>query len=287
MTIPFAAAKPFPQAPSVFPSRLRGQVFGPLVLGQHCPGRSSGRGIRRHRLGLGLLLLALTLPGGGAGLVRKPDRPALDHALARRPAIAAALAGVVPGAVLIAGNSHAELAGRVGLPCAPLVNAGIAGARAREVADGLAGQRAATWGRLGVLLIGTNDLLRVARPLSAQARARFAAEAAASLAWLSQNAERVVVAAVPPLGKAAAFRRDPAAVAVYSDILRGLCRPGTCRFADPFADLRDGDSGLAKPGSLPDAIHLADYAAMLDGLDLCREAQPLPGSAASASGVSR
>ncbi|MEH3116464.1 MAG: SGNH/GDSL hydrolase family protein [Methylorubrum populi] len=246
------------------------------------PGPARGAG-----LGLGLCLLALVAPPGAPSPARRADRSVLEHAAARRPVIAAALAEIAPGTVLIAGDSHAELAGDAGLSCAPLVNAGLAGARAREVADGLSGLRRGGKARLGVLVVGTNDLLRVARPLSGEARTRFAAEAGAGLARLSAHAERVVVAAVPPLGEAAAARRDPAAVAVYSEILRALCRSDNCRFADPFAAMRAGDSGLARPGLMPDAIHLADYSAMLDALDLCPTDHRPPGSAASASGVAR
>lgn len=241
------------------------------------------------------------------GPSRRVDPLTAAHAAERRPVIAAALAGMPDGSVLIAGDSHAELAGAAALPCAGLVNAGLAGARAREVAAGLSGLPPGRRARLAVLIVGTNDILRAADPLSGQARARFAAEAAASLAWLSDRAEGVVVAAVPPIGPEAAGKRDPSAVPVYSGILRELCRGQggrqggakgggrACRFADPFAALRGARAGLARPGALTDAIHLADYPAMLAALDLCpapqRPAGAAPGdragSAASASGVSR
>lgn len=224
------------------------------------------------------------MPGHPPGPMRGSDRLA-----ARPPAIAAALAAMPPGAVLIAGNSHANLAAQGGLPCTPLVDAGFPGARAGAVAQGLSGLRAAAPARLGVLLVGTNDIRRGGAPLSRRARTRFAAEAAADLAWLGANADAVVVAAVPPIGPEAAGKRDPAAVEVYSAILRDLCRDaGRCRFADPFAALRSHEPGLARPGALTDAIHLADYPAMLAALALCpAEAQRPAGSAASASGVSR
>ena len=233
------------------------------------PGRA-----RRRALGFGLCLLALTATVGAGGPARRASPITAEHAAARRPAIAEALRDMAPGAVLLAGNSHAEMAGRARLPCAPLVDAGLAGARANEVAAGLAGLRAGARARLGVLILGTNDILRAADPLSGEARARFAAEAGSALAWLRANARDVIVAALPPIGAAAAGKRDPAAVAVYSEILRDLCRPGRCRFADPFAGLRGDDPGLARPGALSDAIHLADYPAMLDALSLCPDRGP-------------
>lgn len=245
--------------------------------------RAAGRRALRGLSGLVLLGLALI-----AGRPQDPVRGA-DRLTARRTTLAAALAAPPPGAVLIAGNSHAQLAAQGGSPCTPLVDAGFPGARAGEVAGGLSGLRAAAPARLGLLLVGTNDIRRGAAPLSRRARTRFAAGAAAGLAWLGANADAVVVAAVPPIGPAAAAKRDPAAVEVYSAILRGLCRDtDRCRFADPFAALRSEEPGLAWPGALTDAIHLADYPAMLAALALCpAEAQRPAGSAASASGVSR
>lgn len=258
------------------------------VTGHASPG---GPGPRRplHRFlfGLGLGLLAVTVPGDRVP-VRRLDRAFAAHAAARRPVVAAALAQVSPDAVLIVGNSHAEFAGAGALACGPLVNAGLAGAQAAEITAFLAGLPVTRPARLGILIVGTNDILRTATPLSSAARARFSAEVAASLARLGGQTRSLRVAAVPPIGRDAVGKRDPAAVAVYSEILRGLCRAPTCRFVDPFAVLRADEPGLARPGALSDTVHLADYPAMLNALDLCpAERQRPTGSEASASGVSR
>ena len=88
-----------------------------------------------------------------------------------------------------------------------------------------------------------------------------------------------MIAAVPPIDATAARKLEPAAVAVYSAELAGLCRRRGCRYVDPFADLRDGAGGLARAGALEDGLHLADYPAMLRALDLCTSdgVGPFPG----------
>lgn len=276
----------------------------PPATGRASPRRPGPHRFLHERLfGSCLGLLALILTADRVP-VRGLDRAVAAQAAERRPAVAGALARASRDAVLIAGNSHADRAGTGELSCGPLVNAGLAGAQAAEVTAFLAGLPVAAPARRGVLIVGTNDILRTKSPLSGAARARFAAEAAASLAWLEAHTRTLVVAAVPPIGRDAVGKRDPAAVAVYSEILSGLCRAPTCRFVDPFAALRADEPGLARPGALSDTVHLADYPAMLTALDLCRaeppsepprdsprepqrEPQRLPGSEASASGVSR
>lgn len=199
------------------------------------------------------------------------------HATARLPVILADLGLAQPDAVLLMGNSHAEMAGETRpRTCMPAINAGIGGAKARDYAAALPHLWMSMRPRLAVLLIGTNDILRGDRPLSAMARARFAADSASIVAWMQAHAESVIVVAVPPIGASAVGKRDPAAVAAYSEILRGLCRAPGCRFADPFASLRDGEGGIASAQALPDAIHLADYPAMLAALGLCNRVLPVP-----------
>ncbi|MFC6790149.1 hypothetical protein ACFQE0_11285 [Methylobacterium komagatae] len=52
---------------------------------------------------------------------------------------------------------------------------------------------------------------------------------------------------------------DAGAVGDYSGRLKALCEKLGCTFTDPFADLRDGDTGYAKPGALRDGLHLAKF----------------------------
>lgn len=213
---------------------------------------------------------ATVLIGTGLGLhaLRSP-KPDSDYVQSRLAAITTALAAAPRDAVLLVGNSHAALAAMAAPACTAWINAGIGGADARGYAALLDRLPAGPPIRVGVLLLGTNELVRRRHPLAPKIQTRFRADAARVLAWLQARAARVVVVAVPPIGATATDLRDPAAVAVYSDLLAGLCRSPACRFVDPFTGLRAGD-GLARDGALPDGVHLADYPALLEALDLCR-----------------
>ncbi len=48
--------------------------------------------------------------------------------------------------------------------------------------------------------------------------------------------------------------------------MKALCDRLGCTYADPFADLRDGDTGFAKPGALRDGLHLAKFRPALAAL---------------------
>ncbi|OHV14956.1 hypothetical protein BK022_22580 [Methylorubrum extorquens] len=249
---------------------------------------------RVRRICTPLLICAVALVTKGLPTVSpaRVDRRVAAHAARRVPEILAALQQAGPDSILLAGNSHAELAGRTGEDCGvKLINAGVGGVRANEYATILTRLAKSRRMREAVLLIGTNDIHPRNKPLSALARLHFTAEVTRILALLGERADRITVAAVPPIGAEAVRRHDPAAVASHSDLLRGLCHEPRCRFVDPFEALRSQEAGVAVPGVLTDAIHLADYPGMLAALSLC----PLqavygdrpPGSAASASGVVR
>ena len=221
--------------------------------------------MNRAALVFGLGALVGVLGAGMAGWPRAAM--ATDPATVAR--IARNLQTAPTDAVLLAGNSHAAGAADRGPPCAPWVNAGIGGATARSYAAVIDQVPETARVRLAVLLIGSNDILRRDRPLSADSLARFRADSAKILGWLEARAVRVLVAAVPPIGVTATRKRDPAAVAVYSGMLADLCQERGCRFVDPFTALRDGAGGLGRPEALPDGVHLADYPAMLAALDVC------------------
>lgn len=216
-----------------------------------------------------LLLVVGVLLGGAGGGFWRAQRPAITVDSGAVARITDTLRTAPAGAVLLAGNSHAEIASAAPPACTALVNAGIGAATARSYADTLDRITEPARLRLGVLVIGTNDILRRDRPLSDASRAAFRGDAGRILAWLQARAGRVVVAAVPPIGAVAARKLEPAAVATMSAELRALCRPPGCGYVDPFVDLRDGASGLARAGTLSDGLHLADYPAMLAALGLC------------------
>ena len=77
----------------------------------------------------------------------------------------------------------------------------------------------------------------------------------------------MVVTALPPVGREIGTLVDAGAVPDYSRRLQKLCGRLGCTFADPFADLRDGDTGYAKPGALRDGLHLAAFRPALKALE--------------------
>lgn len=225
--------------------------------------------LSRFRFLCALGLIAAGTSGVGLLVLNKTSLVE-RHVEARLPVIATDMLTSPSGAVLLAGNSHAEIAGHSGLPnCTPWVNAGIAGTKARNYRTAIERITAPARFRSAVLFIGTNDIMRRDKPLSQSSKSRFAADVSYILGWLRGRADEVIVAAVPPIGAAATRRREPAAVSVYSDILRRLCQSSGCRFEDPFIGMRGDGNALAGDEALPDAIHLADYPAMLHNLNIC------------------
>ncbi|MFC6775311.1 SGNH/GDSL hydrolase family protein [Methylobacterium gregans] len=232
--------------------------------GDRCARLLSRRGTRRGFLaGAASAACAATTAVSAEDQAQRNLRLAREHLDRRLPAIRAALAEATSGFVFLAGNSHAEIVGTALARWMPVVNGGIGGTSARGYAaqlDALVfGARAGT----AVLFVGTNDILRRADPLSEATRSGFEAAAVRILDWLCAHADRVLVAAVPPLGPEAAAIRDPAAVDTYTAALRSLCeqrgRRFSCRFFDPFAGLRNGEPGLTTQAAPPDGVHLRDY----------------------------
>ncbi|MGU3360601.1 SGNH/GDSL hydrolase family protein [Methylobacterium sp. M6A4_1b] len=239
--------------------------------GHGLPGSPDGRGMRRTVRAIGVaagVTLAAAAPAGSTDEAQRNTQLADAHRTQRLPAIRAALSAARPGFVFLAGNSHAELIGDLlALRLPGLVNGGIGGTSARRYAAELDGLTFPVQAGVAVLFLGTNDILRRAAPLSAGTLGGFEAAAARSLERLRANADLVLVAAVPPIGPEARADRDPAAVAVYSAALRGLCARHGCRFFDPFAALRDGEAGLTRQAAAPDGVHLRDYAALAADLE--------------------
>ena len=215
------------------------------------------------------LVLASGLGAGAAWLAWSQQVPRLSVALYaqnRIVAIQVHLDEARPGYVLIAGDSHAELQSGAERVCgAETVSAGISGATARGYADLLARLTFPTRPSAAVLTIGTNDIARKRDPTDAGAAA-FEAAVLGLVARLKALADTVVVTAVPPIGPEAAVRLDAAAVGDYSARIRALCQRAGCTYADPFAELRAGDTGFARAGALRDGLHLARYRPVLRAL---------------------
>ena len=178
--------------------------------------------------------------------------------------------------ILIAGDSQAELQSSAARVCGrEIVNGGVNGASAALYAELLPTLELKARPQAVVLTIGTNDILRKNDPLSPEALARYEASAARIITHLGTLSDRVVVTALPPIGRDAESRIDPLAVGVYSQRLEALCRRLGCVFTDPFAEIREGGTGLARPGTMRDGLHLKAYRPTLKAMEtaLC----PAPG----------
>lgn len=211
-------------------------------------------------MGLGAVLLI----GAGAaiGWFARPAAsltPGL-YGLNRLVAVQVQLTEAPPDYVLVAGDSHAEFQGAAQRLCGrEVVNAGLGGATAAIYAALFPRLTVPVRARMAILTIGTNDLKRKNAPASEAGLARFAATVEGIVRDLGRVSDRVVVTAVPPIGRAVGDRLDAEAVELFSRRLRDLCGRLGCTFADPFAALRDGTSGYALPGALRDDVHLARY----------------------------
>ena len=229
----------------------------------------------RMRLALaGAALAGLgALAGGLAGWhLHRPAPGTRAYAAVRLIAVQAHLDEAASGSVFLAGDSQAELQSPAERVCGrEVVNGGVSGASAALYADLLGTLRFRQRPAAAVLTVGTNDLALKNAPRSPEARARFADAAEGIVRRLLAESDRVVVTALPPVARGADTRWDPKAVGAYSETLRDLCGRLGCRFADPFAGLRDGTTGFARTGTMRDALHLSAYRPILRALapDLC------------------
>lgn len=216
--------------------------------------------MRRPLLGLAA---SCALAGLGFGLGWWSREPRLDagrYGQGRHAAVQAHLDEAPEGYVFLAGDSQAELQSPAQRPCGlELVNGGVAGASAEVYADFIGTLAFRRPARAAFLAIGTNDILAKNAPRDPAAIARFEGAAERILRALLQRSARVVVAALPPVGREIAGRLDAGAVGPYSERLRVLCARLGCRFTDPYADLRDGEDGFARPGAMSNGLHLAAY----------------------------
>ena len=219
----------------------------------------------------GVALLGL---GGLAGWrFHRPAADARAYAEMRRIAVQASLDEAPPDYMFYAGDSQVELQPGSQRPCGlEFVNGGISGATAASYAEYLARTTFKVLPRVAALTIGTNDILAKNNPQSAQQGQHFEVAVEAIISRLQSVSPRVVVTALPPVGRDIGKLVDAGAVAVYSQRLKTLCGRLGCVYADPFATLRDGDSGYAKPGALRDGLHLTAFRPALRALEpvLCR-----------------
>lgn len=229
-----------------------------------------------RRILLGLAALILLAIGAGIGWSLRPSRlDARLYAQNRLIAVQVHLDEAPADYILLAGDSQAELHSPAQRVCGvEVVNGGVSGSSAAlygELLERLAIRRRP---RAVALTLGTNDLLVKNDPLGSKASARFEESVTRIVARLRASSDRVVVTAVPPIGRELAGRLEPRAVGDYSARIAALCARIGCRYADPFAPLRDDGSGFARPGAMRDGLHIAAYRPVLRALEaaLCPEA---------------
>ncbi|SFM40700.1 SGNH/GDSL hydrolase family protein [Methylobacterium pseudosasicola] len=229
--------------------------------------------MRRYVFPSLLGLVSLVLGGFAGWSLHKPAADARAYAVMRGIAVQVSLDETPGDYVFWGGDSQVELQPGGQRPCGlDFVNGGFSGATAAAYLDHLAGLTFRHTPKVAALTIGTNDILLKNNPRSAEAAARFEASVEAIVKRLQALSPRVVVTALPPIGRESGRFLDAAAVPDYTLRLHALCARLGCTFADPFASLRDGETGYAKPGALRDGLHLAAYRPAMAALEpvLCR-----------------
>lgn len=207
--------------------------------------------------------------GGFVGWrLHKPPADARAYAGMRLIAVQVSLDEAPPDYVFLAGDSQVELQPGGQRPCGlTFVNGGVSGSTAAAYADHLATLTFPAHPRAAALTIGTNDILAKNKPRSVESAAGFEASVARIVTRLQSVTGRVVVTALPPVGRELGHLIEAGAVADYSQRLQILCGRLGCAFTDPFLGLRDGDTGFAKAGAMRDGLHLAAYRPALAALE--------------------
>ncbi len=214
----------------------------------------------------GLALLAI---GGFAGWrLHRPAADARAYAEMRLIAVQVSLDEAPPDYVFWAGDSQVELQPGSQRPCGlDFLNGGISGSTAASYADHLARLTFKVPPRLAAADDRDQRHPREEQPAAGQAdgavrsRRRGDHQAAPDLDPARRGD------GPPPVGRELGKLVDAGAVAVYSQRLRNLCGRLGCVFTDPFAALRDGDTGYAKPGALRDGLHLAAFRPALKAVE--------------------
>lgn len=231
----------------------------------------------RRLIVAGLALACLAAAGAVGWWSHAPKLNALLYATNRLIVVQVHLDEAPTSYILVAGDSQAELQSTSQRVCgSEMINAGVNGSNAAVYADLLDRVAIPVRPRAAVLTIGTNDLFAKGDPRSAASIARFEAALARIVGRLRGVTDRLVVTAVPPVSRRAGAKLDAAAIGIYSERIRAFCEHAGCRYADPFADLRDGDSGFAVAGALRDDLHVAGYRRIMSALEpsLCPAASP-------------
>lgn len=177
------------------------------------------------------------------------------------------------GYVLLAGDSHVELAQPDSPSCGrKLLNAGVSGAKADDYLIFLDALSLSGRPSVAVVTLGTNHLFRKRDPSSREALERYEADLSTVVTRLSRLADRIVVAAVPPLAASQDATFDHDGVLALTKRQAALCARLGCETADPYASYRGEDFGIARSDATRDGLHLAEYATAYRAIDrqMCR-----------------
>ena len=235
-------------------------------------------GMSRRRLRIPVLAfgaVCLTGLGGAVGSAvasRQGVSKLRSYAGERARVVASQSGSLADGYVMLAGDSHAELA----LPDPPscgrrVLNAGVSGAKADDYLAFLDALTLKSRPAVVVVTLGTNHLLRKRNPSAREARDRFEADLSEVVTRLSRLADRVVLAAVPPLS-ATASGFDGASVGELTRRQAAICARLGCETVDPYLSYRGEDFGIARPDATTDGVHLTEYATAYRAIDrqICR-----------------
>ncbi|WCS22747.1 SGNH/GDSL hydrolase family protein [Methylobacterium sp. NMS14P] len=143
----------------------------------------------------------------------------------------------------------------------PVLNVGLADATVGSCRRALDLLSAPLPAFLAILIIGTNDI-RSPSALTKSATDDFVSQASRIVDRFQTWTLDTLVSALPPTPVSKASERDPAAVEVYSDLLRDVCVSRGVSFFDPFVPLRGTRFGLAEDQAFIDGMHLRDYGAV-------------------------
>jgi lysophospholipase L1-like esterase len=224
--------------------------------------------VRRRALALAGGVVLLALAGLAGWRLHRPAADARAYAEMRLIAVQVSLDEAPADYVLWSGDSQVELQPGGQRPCGlDFVNGGVSGSTAASYAGYLARLTFRVHPRIAALTIGTNDILAKNDPRSSRQTEQFEAAAETIVKRLQALSPRVVVTALPPVGREIAKLVDAGAVGDYSRRLQNLCGRLGCIFTDPFAALRDADTGYAKPGALRDGLHLASFRPALKAIE--------------------
>ncbi|WP_449375369.1 SGNH/GDSL hydrolase family protein [Bosea thiooxidans] len=164
---------------------------------------------------------------------------------------------------LVLGDSHA-----VGLaahmPC-QRVSAAVGGLKAADVAEQVRRLDIRKPPAAVLLAVGTNDMLRKHRPL--QSRRDWVSSLQKAVAPFRGLGARVIVLALPPIGRELDRVFEQSAVAPYSEALEEMCRADGCIYADPWTDARSDKFGQGRPEAMSDNLHLDDYRPAMKALE--------------------